>query len=120
MKIYVDELPESCAECKCLGVFGWCNCLKDCVVDAIKQSGMGRTTFLKYAEKYGYSRQIDRYEYHLTGDFVDKIYHNQNEIMKDLGVSQQLLKKYFSGEKTVIDRMGLKIERIKKKGEENE
>ena len=54
------------------------------------------------------------------GDFVDKIYHNQNEIMKDLSVSQQLLKKYFSGEKTVIDRMGLKIERIKKKGGENE
>lgn len=91
------------------------------VFDAIKQSGMGRTTFLKYAEKYGYSRQIDRYEYHLTGDFVDKIYHSQYELVKDLKVSQQLLHKYFDGVRnTIIDRMGLKIERIKKKGGEND
>lgn len=38
MKIYVDELPKSCAECKCLGVFDWCNCLKDCVSDEIKNN----------------------------------------------------------------------------------
>lgn len=38
MKIYVDELPESCAECKCLGVFGWCNYLKDGVCDEIKNN----------------------------------------------------------------------------------
>ena len=39
MKIYVDvELPKSCAECKILGVFDWCNYLKDCVSDEIKNN----------------------------------------------------------------------------------
>lgn len=38
MKIYVDELPKSCAECKFLGVFGWCNYLKDGVCDEIKNN----------------------------------------------------------------------------------
>lgn len=89
------------------------------IFDAIKLSGMARTTFLKYAEKYGYSRQIDRYEYHLTGDYVDKIYRNQDELIKDLKVSHQLLQIYFDGVRnTVIDRMGLKIEKIKKSGGE--
>lgn len=39
MKIYIDgELPKSCAECKILGVFDWCNYLKDCVSDEIKNN----------------------------------------------------------------------------------
>lgn len=39
MKIYVDGgLPKSCAECKILGVFDWCNYLKDCVSDEIKNN----------------------------------------------------------------------------------
>lgn len=89
------------------------------VFDAIKQSGMAKTTFLKYAEKFGYSRNIDRYEYHLTGDLIDKIYHNQQDLLDDLKVSSQTLKKYFYGDKnTIIERMGLKIEKISKKAGE--
>ena len=42
MKIYIDELPKSCAECKFLGVFGWCNYLKDGVCDEIKNNESGR------------------------------------------------------------------------------
>lgn len=39
MKIYVDEMPEKCCkECKILGVFDWCNYLKDCVSDEIKNN----------------------------------------------------------------------------------
>lgn len=37
MKIYIDELPKSCAECKLLGIFRWCY-LKDSVCDEIKNN----------------------------------------------------------------------------------
>lgn len=84
------------------------------IFETLHQSGMAYCTFLKYAQKYGYSRQPPRYDYHLTGEFVNKIYHNQQELVKDLGISQQLLKKHFNGGKTIIDRMGLKLERIMK------
>ncbi len=87
------------------------------ILDAIQQSGMKRTTFLKYAKEYGFNRNLERYEYHLTGDLINKVYASQYELMEDLHISKYTLDTYFSfsGKKTIIDRMGLKLERILKK-----
>lgn len=84
------------------------------IIDVGQKLNMKYTTFLKYAEKMGYSRYQDRCEYYLTGDNIDKCYHSKKALLKDLKISKPTLDKYFNGEKTIIQRMGLKIEKIPK------
>lgn len=89
------------------------------VLEALQKTNMSKSTFMKYAEKMGYSRYQDRVEYCLIGDLVDKHYYSQKELLEDLKISKPTLDKYFNGEKTIIQRMGLEIEKITKLKESN-
>lgn len=82
--------------------------------DAIKQTKMTKSTFIKYANKNGFCRFIGRYNYHLTGDLVDKCYSSKTALLNDLKLSGATLDAYFNGKTTIINKMGLKIERIDK------
>lgn len=84
------------------------------ILEALQKTNMSNSTFLKYAEKLGYSRFQDRVEYHCSGDFVDKHYYAQKTLLEDLKITTYTLDKYFNGENTIIQRMGLKIEKIPK------
>lgn len=47
--------------------------------------------------------------YHLTGQFVDKVYKTKIDLLNDLQISAPTLKKYFNGKETIIQKMKLKI-----------
>lgn len=79
------------------------------ISQAIEQTRLKRTTFLKYAKQYGYSRDIKRCKYHLISSYIDKTYQTQQELLDDLKISQPTLNKYFAGKKTIINKMDLKI-----------
>lgn len=82
--------------------------------DALEQTNMKKATFIKYANENGLCRFIGRYDYHLTGDFVDKHYSSKTALLNDLKLSGATLDAYFNGKTTIINKMGLKIERIDK------
>lgn len=88
--------------------------------DALEQTEMKKSTFFKFAKKLGYNRNkekknnrnVENIEYHLTGDFVDKVYYNRTELANDLKVSWKTLTAHLKGLETIIDKMGLKVEKI--------
>ena len=82
--------------------------------DALEQTNMKKATFLKYANENGLCRFIGRYDYHLTGDLVDKYYSSETALLKDLKIESKTLKSYFDGKTTIINKMGFKIEKIDK------
>lgn len=90
------------------------------ILDALKQTNMNKSTFYKYAKLLGIQKskniskptQKTKCEYHLTGNLIDKYYSTKNELSKDLCVCFDTINKYLKGEKTIIDRMGLKIEKV--------
>ena len=87
------------------------------ILEALKQANMAKGTFLKYAGLNGFNRYIDRAEYYLTGDLIDKFYPNKKLLLEDLHVSKSTLEKHLNGNITIIDRMGLKVEKIIKTSE---
>lgn len=82
--------------------------------DALEQTNMKKATFLKYANENGLCRFIGRYDYHLTGDLVDKYYSSEIALLKDLKIGSKTLKSYFDGKTTIINKIGFKIEKIDK------
>lgn len=90
------------------------------ILDALKQTNMNKSTFYKYAKLLGIQKSKNiskptkkpKYEYHLTGNLIDKYYSTKNELSKDLCVCFDTINKCLKGEKTIIDRMGLKIEKV--------
>lgn len=92
------------------------------IIDALEQTNMNKSTFYKYIKSFGIqklkSKQISKatqkskHKYHLTGNLIDKYYSTKSELSKDLCVSNNTINKHLNGEKTVIDRMGLKIEKV--------
>ncbi len=90
---------------------------KTSILEALQLTNMKKQTFLKYAEKMGYSRYQDRWEFYLTGDNINKCYHTQGALLQDLKICKDTLEKYLNGGYTIIQRMGLKIEKVMKKKE---
>lgn len=92
------------------------------ILDAVKQTNMNKSTFYKYAKLLGIQKskniskptQKTKCEYHLTGNLIDKYYSTKNELSKDLCVCFDTINKHLKGNLTIIDRMGLKVEKINK------
>ena len=90
------------------------------ILNALKQTNMNKSTFYKYAKLLGIQKskniskptQKPKYEYHLTGNLIDKYYSTKSELSKDLCVCFDTINRYFRGEKTIIDRMELKIKKV--------
>lgn len=82
--------------------------------EALEQTKMKKGTFIKYATENGFNRFVGRYDYHLTGDLTDKYYSSETALLKDLQIGSRTLKSYFSGKKTIINKIGFKIEKIEK------
>ena len=111
------ELPKNFGEI----AEGWRD-KKISIIDAIEQTNMNKSTFYKYIKLFGIQKPKNKHilkaiqkpkrEYHLTGNFIDKYYLTKSDLSKDLCVSNNTINKHLNGEKTVIDRMGLKIEKV--------
>lgn len=90
------------------------------ILDALKQTNMNKSTFYKYSKLLGIQKpkniskptQKPKCEYHLTGNLIDKYYSTKKELSKDLCVCFDTINKCLKGEKTIIDRMELKIEKV--------
>lgn len=82
--------------------------------EAVEQTKMKKSTFIKYANKNGFCRFIDELNYHLTGDLVDKYYSSKAALLNDLKIGGKTLDAYFEGKTTIINKMGFKIEKIEK------
>lgn len=80
---------------------------------ALQECSLKRSTFFSYLNITGIRKTEHKsnYKYILTGDLINKTYNSKSKLLKDVNVSPQTLKKYFAGEKTIINKMGLKIER---------
>lgn len=80
---------------------------------ALQECSLKRSTFFSYLNITGIRKTEHKlnYKYILTGDFINKTYNSKSKLLKDVNISPQTLKKYFAGEKTIINKMGLKIER---------
>ena len=87
------------------------------ISEAIKETGLARAVFYKYAVENGFKRikktkvYTKKPTYIIEGAFIHKIVSNKKSVCQELKISSSTLEKYFRGENTIINRMGLKIDK---------
>lgn len=76
---------------------------------------MSKSKFYIELKSRGYGKQKQQNQiFKLISEYGEKYYYRPKDLLDDLKVSSPTLKRYFNGENTIINRMGLKIERIDK------
>lgn len=99
------------------------------LLEASRKLNMSKSSFCNYANKLGYVKRKntiqkniekpEKFYYQATGEFVHKTYSLQKDLLNDIKISPDTLNKYFKGQETIIQKMGIKIEKLKR-SEENE
>lgn len=93
--------------------------------DAIEQTKMTKATFIKYANKNGFKRlkkqkaKVDNKKtlYIIRSKYLKKEVPDKKKVCEDLKISSSTLKKYFNGENTIINKLGIIVEKVEYKGE---
>lgn len=82
------------------------------IKEALQQTNMKRSNFFKQVKELGFSKYNTDCKYHVIGEYIDKSYDNKSLLLEDLKVSVQTLNSYFKGKKTIINKLGLTVEKI--------
>lgn len=79
------------------------------LIEASKQLGLSKSTFLRLLTSNGFRETRKRYKYILISSYGQKEYFNQKDLLTDLNVSYKALNKYFKGKGRLISQLGIKI-----------
>ena len=94
------------------------------IKSALKTTNLKKSTFYKYAtglcgKKPKHKREHKvKNKYKIVGDFVNNtdLFTSKKNIQKELHISSETLNKHLKGNKTILDKLGLKVEIMKKRG----
>ena len=91
------------------------------IKSALKTTNLRKSTFYKYAirqcgKKPKHKRENKvKNKYKIVGVFVNNnnLFTSKKDIQKELHISSEILNKHLKGNKTILDKLGLKVEIIK-------
>lgn len=87
--------------------------------EALIKLNVSQTHFYKYAKMLGITRRkifnvepiTHKETYIIKSDFITKEVYSKEDVCKELNIKSYTLNRYFKGHKTIIDKLGIKIEK---------
>lgn len=93
------------------------------LLKALEQTKMKKATFFKFANKNGFRRLKksklvnEKPIYIIKSEHINKMVLNKKRVCEELKISSTTLGKYFRGENTIINKLGVIVEKVEDKGE---